>query len=401
VHRLNGPTGNAESESEQFLNSLQPHTLEYFELIGHAQLGPRSIRAIGAHLNSLTELKLTNLDIEPIAELPSLTAPPALKVLSLTDSRPAIRDENFYKIVSNVADWLASCRNLRQLELRKFLDDPVLLSRALVDGKVRLTRLSVRGYTMSSARAFHEVLASQSSLQCLYLQGEGSEVDEDQAVLVQALGQLNNLRELDLKDISDYFTPDHVATLTPFLPKLEQLTISGYNFNDEVWNSLLCLPKLKNLVIHAFSEFTAHGILDFISQLGPDNEGFNLSILNATSDAYVPAEARVVIRDTLARNVDGTFDFELARGESISDVVLEVDVATDCAQRSTLNRREMRISFFISRTAGKGYSKYLVGIMALDRLEILGTPSNNIGLWHRFSFILEAGCKNKNLVCVS
>lgn len=380
MHRLNGPTGNAESESEQFLNSLQPHTLEYFELIGHAQLGPRSIRAIGAHLNSLTELKLTNLDIEPIAELPSLTAPQALKVLSLTDSRPAIRDENFYKIVSNVADWLASCRNLRQLELRKFLDDPVLLSRALVDGKVRLTRLSVRGYTMSSARAFHEVLASQSSLQCLYLQGEGSEVDEDQAVLVQALGQLNNLRELDLKDISDYFTPDHVATLTPFLPKLEQLTISGYNFNDEVWNSLLCLPKLKNLVIHAFSEFTAHGILDFISQLGPDNEGFNLSILNATSDAYVPAEARVVIRDTLARNVDGTFDFELARGESISDVVLEVDVATDCAQRSTLNRREMRISFFISRTAGKGYSKYLVGIMALDRLEILGTPSNNIGL---------------------
>ncbi|KAL2002659.1 hypothetical protein VTN02DRAFT_6269 [Thermoascus thermophilus] len=321
---MNGPTGNAESESEQFLNSLQPQTLEYFELLGHAQLGPRSIRAIGSHLNSLAELKLTGLDIESIAELPSLTAPPMLKVLSLTDSRPTIRNENFYRVVSNVADWIASCRNLRQLELRRFLDDSVLLSRALADDKVRLTRLSVRGYAMSHARAFHEALASQSSLQSLCLQGETSEADEDQAVLVQALGQLNNLRELDLKDISDNFTPDHVATLTPFLPKLEQLIISGYNFHCEVWNSFLCLPKLKNLVIHAFSEFTAQGILDFIAQLGPDNEGFNLSILNNTTDAYVPEEAQVQIRDTLARNLDGSFDFELARGKPLREFILGV-----------------------------------------------------------------------------
>jgi hypothetical protein len=173
---------------------------------------------------------------------------------------------------------------------------------------------------METSRGFHEALAFQPSLQVLSLEGEGSEIPQDQAVLVQAISQLNELHELELKDISEFFTSDHVMTLTPYLPNLERLWISGYDFNDDVWDSFLCLPNLRFLIIHALSSFTAPGILDFVSQLGLSNQGFSLSILNALTETSIPEEAQVVIRDSLAHNVNGSFDYELARGTSLDHI---------------------------------------------------------------------------------
>ncbi|EAW18651.1 uncharacterized protein NFIA_086060 [Aspergillus fischeri NRRL 181] len=304
---------NSETDAEEFLHGLQPDSLEYFEMLSSCQLGPRSIRAIGTQLKSLKELKLTSLGIEAIAELPSLTAPPVLGVLVLTDSIPAARNEDFYSTVSRVADWIGTCKALRHLELRRFVDDTFLLARVLVAEDIKLLSLSLTGYTMVGSRHFHRALASQDSLQRLSLRGEGSEIPEDNELLVQAICQLHNLHELELKDISDYFTPDHLMSLTPYLPHLEKLWIGGDLFNDDVWNAFLCLPKLRSLAIHALSEFTAQGILDFIAQLGPGNTGMSLTILNSITS--LTEEAQSLIRDILKHNLDGTFDFGLAQGE--------------------------------------------------------------------------------------
>ena len=316
--RKNTPPRNAEADSEQFLNELRPNTLEYFEILSYAQLGPRSIIALGSHLSSLAELKLTSLTIEAIAELPSLTAAPALNVLILTDSIPAARDENFYAVVTRVAEWICSCRSLRRLELRRFVDDSFLLSRVLADEGLRLTTLSLAGYAMTDSRAFHEALACQKTLQNLYLRGEASEFMQGNELLVQSIGQLNNLRELELKDISDCFTIDHVIAMTPDLPQLERLWISGDFFDDSALTAFLCLPKLQSLAIHAFSKFTADGILAFISQLGPGNKGFSLTILNAV-DSSLTEEAQNVIRETLKVSLDGSFDYGLAQGRLIGE----------------------------------------------------------------------------------
>ncbi|KAK9602829.1 hypothetical protein V6Z90_000935 [Aspergillus fumigatus] len=275
---------NSETDAEEFLHGLQPHSLEYFEILSSCQLGPRSIRAVGTQLRSLKELKLTSLGIEAIAELPSLTAPPVLEVLVLTDSIPAPRNEDFHSTVSRVADWIGTCKALQHLELRR-------------------------------------ALGSQDSLLRLSLRGEGSEIPEDNELLVQAICQLHNLHELELKDISDYFTPDHLMSLTPHLPHLEKLWIGGDLFNDDVWNAFLCLPKLRSLAIHALSEFTAQGILDFIAQLGPGNTGMSLMILNSITS--LTEEAQSLIRDILKHNLDGTFDFGLAQ-EEFSDADTEV-----------------------------------------------------------------------------
>ncbi|OJJ46705.1 hypothetical protein ASPZODRAFT_132829 [Penicilliopsis zonata CBS 506.65] len=309
----NYPPRTAETDSEMFLNELRPHTLEYFEVLSNSQLGPRSIRGFGCHLTSLEELKLTSLGIDAIAELASLGEAPALKVLVLTDSIPTARTEKFYEIIAKLALWIRSCRSLRRLELRRFVDDPALLSQVLTDEGLALTTLSLAGYAMSTSRAFHEALACQKSLQYLYLRGEGNEVVDENEALADAVGQLCNLRELELKDISDFFTSDQVMLLTLGLYELQRLWISGDYFEDSVWIAFLCLPKLQSLVIHALSEFTSTGIIDFVSQLGPGSRGMHLSILNAVT--VITEESQVVIRDILKERLDGTFDFGLAREE--------------------------------------------------------------------------------------
>ncbi|GKZ31735.1 hypothetical protein AbraIFM66950_000500 [Aspergillus brasiliensis] len=321
----NDPPRNVEADSEQFLTELRPNTLEYFEILSYSQLGPRSIRSLGLHLDSLAELKLTSLTIETIAELPSLTAAPALKVLVLTDSIPAARDENFFAVVTRVAEWICTCKSLQRLELRRFVDDSYLLSQVLPHEGLHLTTLSLAGYAMADSRLFHEALASQQTLENLYLRGEGSEFPPGNNILADVISRLNNLRELELKDISDGFTTDHVAYMAHTLPRLERLWISGEFFDDTTLSAFLDLPNLQSLSIHAFSNFTADGILSFISQLGPKNRGFNLAILNAV-DSTLTEEAQNVIRETLKVSVDGTFDYGLAQEE---DSDLDSDQMSD------------------------------------------------------------------------
>ncbi|PYH47529.1 uncharacterized protein BP01DRAFT_390059 [Aspergillus saccharolyticus JOP 1030-1] len=302
------PPITAEAESEEFLKELSPDTLECFDLISLSQLGPRSVAALGSQLQSLSELKLTSLTIKAIAELPSLKPLPSLRALALVDSVPSPRNESFYAIVSQVAEWIGNCRSLRQLDLRRFVDDPFLLSQTLSKEGLTLTNLSLAKYDMSGSDAFHEALGRQQSLRSLCLSGDPSFVPEDIEILVQALGQLHELRDLDLKDISDGFAQEHVITLTASLPHLECLWISGDFFDDTVLQAFYHLRELRALVIPAFSKFTADGIFDFISHLGPGNTGFSLSILNAV-DSTLTEEAQLLISETLKASVDGSFDY--------------------------------------------------------------------------------------------
>ncbi|KKK15086.1 putative DNA polymerase alpha catalytic subunit [Aspergillus rambellii] len=307
---------NADTDAEELFKELHPNSLEYFEVLSFSHLGSRSIKALGTQRESLVELKLTYLDIEAIAELPSLSELPKLEVLALTDSMPTTWNDQFYTTIGQVADWIRSCKKLKRLDLRKFVDDAELLTQVLANNEIRLTSLSFAGYMLANSRGFFDAVCTHQSLEVLYLQGEGSETPEDNEKLVQALIGLQDLRELELKDVSDWFTMDHVMTLTPFLPRLERLWISGEAFDDSVWSAFLCLQNLQSLAIYALSNFTAEGVLDFITQLGPGNRGLSLSILNAASDIYFPEEAQNLIREILATKLDGSFDFGLVQARA-------------------------------------------------------------------------------------
>ncbi|KAL3488731.1 hypothetical protein BJX62DRAFT_171904 [Aspergillus germanicus] len=322
--RPGGPPDNTEAEAEELFNTLRPSSLEHFEILSFSRLGPRSIKALGTQKDSLVELKLTSLEVDTIRELSSLGAFSALEVLSLCDSVRTEWNNEFYETVNKVTEWMCSCKKLKRLELRNFMKDDDLLTSILREQDIRLTTLSFAGYLLVSSGDFLASLGYQQSLEYLYLRGEGSEFPLDNDNLVRAVGELTNLRELELKDVSDWFTMDHVMSLTPFLPKLERLWISGEAFNDSVWDAFSCLPKLKSLVIYAMSNFTADGVIDFITRLGPENRGFSLSILNAISGVNFPDETQAMIREILAEKLQGSFDFGLAQ-EEFSDADSNVD----------------------------------------------------------------------------
>ncbi|KAH8691290.1 hypothetical protein BGW36DRAFT_304777 [Talaromyces proteolyticus] len=301
----------ADSEAESVLKSLRPDSLQSFNVMSLSDLGPRSIIALGYHLKSLTALTLTSLSIEAIEQLPSLGALESLEDFVLTDSRQVPQNPP-PELISSVAGWICKCEKLRFLRLRRFLDDANLLSQILVDKRIHLELLHLKGYMMETSRAFHESLAFQPSLQVLSIQGDGSQNPTDQAVLVKALSKLGELRELDLKVISEFFTEQQIMALIPALPKLERFSFSGLHCDDNIWPAFLSLKNLRFLAIHASSEFTSDGILDFVSQLGPENEGFHLSIPNALIE--IPPDSQDVIRDALAQNVKGTLDYDVLPG---------------------------------------------------------------------------------------
>lgn len=324
IPRQNRPPSNAETEAKELFNTLRPGSLEYFEVLSFSHLGPQSLIALGTQRESLIELKLTSLSLETIRELPSLNTLPRLEVLSLTDSVPVARDEPFYTILGLVAEWMRSCTKLKRLELRKFMHDAKLLAQVLHSAEIRLTSLSFAGFSLSDDSGFLEVLKHHDSLQFLYLRGEENPNPAENDRLVDAVGNLRNLRELELKDVSDYFTMEQAGELAMSLPDLERLWISGEAFNDSIWPTFRCLQRLKSLAIYALSNFTANGVIDFVSQLGPGNRGMNLSIPNAISDQDFPENVQVMIRKILAENLDGTFDFGLAQGKfsSMGEVIL-------------------------------------------------------------------------------
>ncbi|RDW90759.1 uncharacterized protein DSM5745_02534 [Aspergillus mulundensis] len=316
----------AEIEAEELFNALPPNSLEYFEVLSFSHLGPRSIKALATQKDSLTELKLTSLTIDTIRELPSLTPLPQLEVLSLTDSAPAAWDEQFDTTLGEVADWIGTCPKLKHLEVRRFMNDSRLLTKALMHDEIRLTGLSFAGFKLAEGFNFLYDLKGHTSLQYLYLRGEGSPDPSHNNLLVESIATLNELRELELKDVSDCFTMEQAGELTMSLLNLERLWISGEAYNDSIWPAFSCLSKLKSLAVYALSNFTADGVVDFISQLGPGNQGFSLSILNATSAFSFPDEVQAMIREILAGSLDGSFDFGLAQ-EEFSDPDSEIELS--------------------------------------------------------------------------
>ncbi|KAL4743817.1 hypothetical protein BDV11DRAFT_177464 [Aspergillus similis] len=320
------PPGKAEIEAEELFNALRANSLEYFEVLSFSHLGPRSMRALGTQRDSLTELKLTSLNIDTIRELASLGPLPNLEVMSLTDSAPAAWDEPFYATLGEVADWIGTCAKLERLEVRRFMHDSRLLSKALMNDNIHLISLSFAGFKLHDGFRFLYDLKNHRSLQYLYLRGEGSPDPAQNNLLVESVGALHELRELELKDVSDFFTMEQAGELTMSLPSLERLWISGEAFNDSIWPAFLCLSQLKSLAIYALSNFTADGVIHFISQLGPGNHGLSLSILNATSAVDFPDEMQGMIREILAGSLEGSFDFGLAQ-EEFSDPDSEIELS--------------------------------------------------------------------------
>jgi len=306
-----------------FLNDLKQDTLGYFEMISYNNIGRLSFEALGRH-KSLRELNLGNLSQEAVLNLNQLKGCTEVHTLKLDDNFGTVQLEALNNdVFLEVVEWLSSCQKLRDLSLKKFFDGPALLSRVLYSPHVKLTKLSLEGYTVrhTNAQLFHSALAEQKSLESVWLKGNGEETTPgDLQIMVEGLCNLTNLRELVLKDVSDEFSEDHIMTLALSLPLLEDFWTSGDEVSTDILPVLANLKHLKNLTLYAMTKFSPDAILDFLSSLDPETQrGFNLSLMAADPDSDLSDSEQDMIREFIRANLDGRFDFVLWRDAELSD----------------------------------------------------------------------------------
>lgn len=307
-----------------FLEELKPDALAYFEMISFNNVGAASFSALGRH-KTLQELKLANLNQEAMQNLNQLRGCTEIHTLVLEDNLGTVQLESLNNdVFVEVVAWLSSCSKLRDLTLKKFHDGPALLSQVLSSPNLRLSKLSLEGYLVrqSASRLFHTALSEQKSLESVWLKGSGEDtVPDDLQIMVEGLSNLPTLRELILKDVSDEFSEEHIASLALSLPLLEDFWTSGDVVTNNLLEALTHLRQLRSLTLYALTQFTCDEIIDFLGRLDPKGQrGFSLSLMAADPNQGSLSEVEQdFIRDFIRANLDGRFDFVLWREADTSD----------------------------------------------------------------------------------
>lgn len=314
----------ADHQFATLLNDIRPQSLELFEMFSSSQIGAESFLALNCHRESLKELKLNDIKAEAIPAISMMRGCTSLTCLMMAENERATQDLEKSHFLETVA-WLTQCKDLKTISISKMLSAPALLTPILLENNIRLTSLELdcyearegygSGYLMSKSRDFHQALACQTTLQSLWLNGESSDLGLDVDILVDSISKLENLTDLRLRFISDYFSNQHIRHLAKSLPKLETWWTHGWAVTDAIWRDIKPLKHLRRLDFNANTRFTANGILNLIMELGPGNHGFELSINKADMDFDLSEEEQTMIREALKSQVDGRFDFALVRGK--------------------------------------------------------------------------------------
>ncbi|KAL8861509.1 MAG: hypothetical protein Q9178_002033 [Gyalolechia marmorata] len=309
----------ADSKFADFLNEINPQTLESLEIFSSTSIGAESFLALSCHRDSLKELKLNSIDSTAMHSLNMLAGCTNLTTLLLTDATrgSVYLKDSHHDIFLEIVAWLTSCKKLQSVTFRSLRGGQDFMTPILLENDIHLTSLELRSYAMADARDFHQALANQVSLQELQLQGDSDEAGDGVATLVESLSQLVNLTDLRLQDISDYFTDEVIGRLARSLPKLEGWYTSGWGVTDAIWSDMAMLKSLRRLDMAATSRFTANGILDFILSLGPGNKGLVLAIMWADVDCDLTEKEQATIKETISTQVDGRFEFQLQRGMTV------------------------------------------------------------------------------------
>ncbi|KAL1607202.1 ATP-dependent RNA helicase dbp2 [Nothophoma quercina] len=96
-------------------------------------------------------------------------------------------------------------------------------------------------------------------------------------------------------------------------PLLEMIYVSGLELNDVILPSIGALPNLRDVTLGGISKFSVEGLCDFISQLGPGNQGIRITIESAEAETALNDESQALVSEMLAQQVGGTLDYTLYR----------------------------------------------------------------------------------------
>ncbi|KAL8785281.1 MAG: hypothetical protein Q9195_008700 [Heterodermia aff. obscurata] len=313
----------ADHAMASFLNEIREQSLKSLETLSTSMIGSESFLALNCHGECLTELHLCDISADAMVNLNLLKECTNLVSLQLSEIRTSTTDleHRHNDVYVEVAAWLCGCKKLKNIKLNHFHSAPSLLTSLLCEHDIQLIEMELDDYSMRIGKTFHRALVHQRSLQSLCLMGEGDEAGgEGYSILVDSLCKLENLADLRLEGVSDFFNDEHICRLAQNLSKLESFVTTGWGLTDKIWQDLARLKYLKRLDFNAMTSFTARSLLAYVSELGHGNQGFALAVMMADLDFDLKPHEQQLIRNTLTKRVGGSFEFMLLR-----DIDVEID----------------------------------------------------------------------------
>lgn len=236
-----------------FFMGLRSNTLRSLQIFSHHDAGPQTFLSLNNHHASLKHLSLGSLRGPALSSLSLLKGCTAIETLVLQDlvgrtDLEATENDVFLEFVA----WLTSCKQLKNISLSNFLNGPKILTAVCLEHAIKLDSLHLAKYTLVGNQDFHRALAHQTSLTSLHLEGDAEDSFRDDIdTLVMCLGQLKNLKYLNILDISDYFRTSEIQLLALNLPKVEFscITISYKTLSsvsESLRDSLCFFPNVPN-----------------------------------------------------------------------------------------------------------------------------------------------------------
>ncbi|RYN69906.1 hypothetical protein AA0118_g230 [Alternaria tenuissima] len=310
----------------KFLSSMRPNTLQTLQTISDVKAGAETLLALNHHGNSLEDLRLC-VSNDSIPHLSLLQGCIALKTLRIEDIHGTVDLEaTEHDIFLETTAWLRKCAGLQRLSFSKLQSGAALITPVLLEEKIQLSSLEIDSYTLKDHKTFHQALVhQQSSLRVLFLSGDTDGMFRDDLdILVDSLKQLTELRDLHLI-LPEVLRDEHLITIIADLTLLEDLYVSGLELNDIVLPHLASLPNLRTVTISGISKFTMDGLLDFVSRLGPGNQGIRLSVDMADTDTLLSEDELTLIRDNLVEKAGGTLEYMALRDPNVPEFESDSD----------------------------------------------------------------------------
>jgi hypothetical protein len=317
----------ADRQLGAFISGLPTQILTELITISNCGVSSDTCTALNKHGDSLKRLELNfNADAVPaIALLKGCTAVESLHLeIPGTIDLESAHPEVFLELVN----WLPQCTQLKEINLTEFKNGPsILLPLFLADsihlGEASLevrTLASEASYSVKENREFHRALMHQKSLTTLRLRGDSEGVMRDDIdALVDSVIQLTNLKHLELRGVADYFSDTQLVRLFTALSNLEEVYVGGFGVSDAILPAVASLKRLRVINFVAITRFSREGLLDFVEELGPGNEGLHLSVDNADPMALLTDEEVAEVREALSEKVQGRIDYIPLRDPNVSE----------------------------------------------------------------------------------
>ncbi|KAF9696980.1 hypothetical protein EKO04_004617 [Ascochyta lentis] len=304
----------------QFLSSMRANSLKSLQTCHDIGADAETFLALSHHGGSLEDLRLYTSN-DSLAHLSMLQGCTALKQLRIEDTHGVVELEaTQHDIFLETIAWLSKCKGLRSISFSNFQSGAAVVTPVLMEHGMRLEHLDIDSYVLKDHKAFHQALVhQQSNLLELSLSGDTDGMFRDDIdILVDSLKQLKAMRRLSLL-ILEVFRDEHVIAIVQGLTQLEMIYISGLELNDEILPCIGGLSNLRDITLSGISKFSVDGLFDFISQLGPGNQGIRLTIDMADPNTLLTEDNLTVLKNHLMQQVGGTLDYALYKDPNEPD----------------------------------------------------------------------------------